>query len=1012
MNRSNSYKQSSAFVLSVVVIVIALCCGSAIAEGQLKFVSVKPTVFFMNQGDVVTQLGEATIENLSQEEQQVSLQTQIPGRMRGDISITIPKGKTTIKFNISDISKPEQVTFILKVKGEEQDRRSVTWQPQRKWRVYFIPITHHDLGYTDTIENVLNRYAGFYDDILRFCRETDDWPEEAKYRYTAEGAWAMKHFVETRDKEDIDELGKYVKQNRIEVGALMGNEISALCSHEELVRLMYPSHRMAHRFGGDILTGSITDVPGLSWGLPTVLAGADIKYFFAGLPTYFEWGRNDIHTFWDESVVLRHGRPDAFRWQGPDGKSVLVYYQSSYGFFGDVTGPHSYKYVMDKLPGELEKMQQQGNPFSVMRYIHNGVDNYPPNIEISKIVREWNDKWAYPKLIVGTNTMFFRELEKQCSDVRTFRGELPHTDYVVGALSTAKETTINRLAHDALARAEKLATVASLAAEMPYPADDIRRAYDDMMLYDEHTWGKDYPAGKLQDWAWNEKSHYAYRAAGLTQQITNASIENLVNRIERKEDGHYIIVFNPLSFTRTDIVRVPKFNGTGNEVYDLSLPGQQPEVCQYVDLAGPQSAVPYAAYRYARGQFEPHELHDLVFVARDVPPLGYKVFKLGGEASANPSGTIAVGQDTLENRFFKIRIDSKTGGISSIYDKQLKRELVDEDAPHKVNQFVMRWMQSGKIEGPSGVTVQKGTTGPVCGSIIIKAQGAGCPQITQEITIYDQVKRIDFANRILKDSTPLQEIYFAFPFKVDDPVFRFEGSNSVIKPFRDQFPGSNTNYYTVQHWADISDGQFGITLSPVESHLLEFGGLWPNYCSQAHHGIDPPGYGADFVTPDQVTKGHMYAFVMSSNFRTNFQPVQQSEILFRYSLTTHEGDWQQGDCARFGWAFANQFVVDDVHGKRDGPLAPDTMSFCSIDKPNVLLTTLKRAEDGDGLIIRLIETQGERTTASVTLPHFSVTKATVTNLVEENKGRAAFSEHQIQVDLEAFGITTIRVQTD
>ncbi|TKJ33431.1 MAG: hypothetical protein CEE38_20740 [Planctomycetes bacterium B3_Pla] len=993
------------------MVIVAFCCTVVNAEGQVKLVSVKPTVFFVRKDNALTQSGEATVNNLSQEQVKIVLQSQISGGRTTEISATVPKGQTTVRFPFADVNKPTLVNFILKVEGKEQDRHSMTWRPQRKWRVYFIPITHHDLGYTDTIENVLNRYAGFYDDILKFCRETDDWPDEAKYRYTAEGAWAMQHFVETRDTESIEELGKYVKLNRIEIGALMGNEISGLCSHEELVRLMYPSFRMARQFDGQILTGSITDVPGLSWGLPTVMAGAGVKYFFAGLPTYFEWGRNDIHTFWDESAVLRHGRPDAFRWQGPDGESVLVYYQGTYGFFGDVTGPHSYKYVMDRLPGELEKMQKSDTPFSVMRYIHNGVDNYPPDMKISEIVRQWNDKWAYPKLIVGTNTMFFEELEKQCPDIRTFRGELPHTDYVVGALSTARETTINRLAHDALARAEKLATAASLAADASYPADDIRKAYDDMMLYDEHTWGKAYPAGKLQDWAWNEKSHYAYRAAGLTQQITNASIQHLVNSIEREEDGHYIVVFNPLSFTRTDIVRVPKFRGSGFEIHNLSSPGTGSEVCQYVDLAGPQSAVPYAAYRHARGQFEPHELRDLVFVAKDVPPLGYKVFKIGGKPSGSPPNNVTVESNALESRFYKITIDPRTGGISSIYDKEFKRELVDDGAPHKVNQFVMRWIQSGKIEGPTSVTVQKGQTGPVCGSLIINAQGSGCPQITQEVILYDQIKRIDFANRILKDSTPLQEIYFAFPFRMDKPDFRFEGSNSVIKPFRDQFPGSNTNYYAVQHWADVSDGQFGITLSPVESHLIEFGGLWPNYCSQAHHGIDPPGYGAAFVTSEQVTKGHIYAFVMSSNFRTNFQPVQQSEILFRYSLTTHEGDWQKGNCAHFGWATANRFIVDDVHGRKDGPLAPDTMSFCSVDKPNVLLTTLKRAEDGAGIIIRLIETQGKPTTASVTLPHISVTEATITNLVEANKARVVFTEHEIQVELKAFGIATIRIET-
>jgi alpha-mannosidase len=999
--------------VKLAIIIVALSSSVAFAEGQLKLISIKPTVFFVHKDNMLEQLGEATINNLSQEQATITLQCQITGRKMTETAAIVPKGVSEVKFSFPDINEPTPATFILFVDDRQQDHRSMTWQPQRKWDIYFIPITHHDLGYTDTIENVMNRYAGFYDDILQFCRDTDDWPDEAKYRYTAEGAWAMKHFIETRDKKSIDELGKYVRQGRIEIGALMGNEISALCSHEELVRLMYPSFRIAHRFDGKILTGSITDVPGLSWGLPTILAGAGVKYFFGGMPTYFEWGRNDIHTFWDESAVLRHGRPDAFRWQGPDGNSVLVYYQSSYGFFGDVTGPHSYKYVMERLLGELEKMQEKSNPFSVMRYIHNGVDNYPPSMEISEIVREWNEKWAYPRLIVGTNTMFFTELEKQCSNVRTFKGELPHTDYVVGALSTAKQTTINRLAHDQLACAEKLATIASLAADMPYPAEDIRKAYDDMMLYDEHTWGKDYPAGKLQDWAWNEKSHFAYRAAGLAQQITNAGVSYIVNQIERKEDGDYIVVFNPLSFARTDIVRVPKFRGEGSRVYDLSLPGSDPEVCQYAKLEGPQSPVPYAAYRYARGQFEPHELSDMVFLAKDVPPLGYKVFKLGDKTSNDsPTNDITVEPDTLESRFYKIKIDPETGGINSIYDKELKHELVDQSAPHKVNQFVMRWIQSGKIEWPASVTVQKGQTGPVYGSLIIKAQGPGCPQITQEVILYDKIKKIDFANRILKDSTPLQEIYFAFPFKMDNPDFRFEGSNSVIKPFRDQFPGSNTNYYTIQHWADVSDGQFGITLSPIEPHLLQFGGLWPNYCSQAHHGIDPPGFGAAFVKPEQVTKGYMYAFVMSSNFRTNFQPVQQSEILFHFSLRSHKGDWQKGDCACFGWANADSFIVDNVHGRKDGPLAPDTMSFCSVDKPNVLLTALKRAEDGDGIIIRLIETQGKETTASVTLPHVTIKEAMLTNLVEENKDWAIFTKHEIQVNLKAFGITTMRIRMD
>ena len=76
----------------------------------------------------------------------------------------------------------------------------------------------------------------------------------------------------------------------------------------------------------------------------------------------------------------------------------------------------------------------------------------------------------------------------------------------------------------------------------------------------------------------------------------------------------------------------------------------------------------------------------------------------------------------------------------------------------------------------------------VFASLIVQADSApltGCPQRTQEITLYNNIKRIDFANRILKDATPGLELYFAFPFAADQPQFRYEASNAVIEPIRD-----------------------------------------------------------------------------------------------------------------------------------------------------------------------------------------------------------------------------------
>jgi alpha-mannosidase len=978
-------------------------------DNALRLVSIKPTVFFIKDKDALLQVLEVIIENTS-EPMEASLEVRLNGKQKTTALGKVEKGKATLRAYIPDIIKAAEAEFILRANEKVQERRKLTWQPKRHWQVYFVPITHHDLGYTDTIENVLNRYDGFYDDVLRFCEETDDWPEASKYRYTLEGTWSIQHFIENRPKDVIDKLAKYIKEERIEIGALFGNEISALCSHEQLIRLMYPSFRLKRKYGAPIHTGSITDVPGLSWGLPTVLAGAGVKYFFAGLPTYFEWGRSDIHIFWDESAILRHGRPDAFHWQGPDGETVLVYYQGSYGFFNAVTGPHTYKYVMDNLPGMLEAMEKQGTPFDVARYIHNGVDNYPPDVKISHIAREWNNRWAYPKIIVATNTMFFEALEKQCDDVRTFRGELPHTDYVVGAISTAKQTSTNRVTHDRLHSAEKFATVASLASDYAYPGEKIRQAYDNVLLYDEHTWGKDYPAGKLQDWAWNEKSHYAYKAAGLTEPIFAGSLDRIAHKIELKEKGRHIVVFNSLSFQRTDVVRLNRFDVKEPfELIDVETGQKVPY--QIVELKNPQAPIPYAAYHYARGQFEDKELFELTFIASDVPSLGYKTYRLSSvEKTGTPSSRVVVKENSLENEFFKVKLDSQTGAVESIYDKELSKELVDKGAPHKLNQFVARWVQTGKLEVPKKAVIQKGANGPVYGSLIVSSQGAGCPQLTQEIILYDKIKRIDFANRILKDSTPLLEIYFAFPFKINNPDFRFEGSNSVIKPLRDQFPGSNSNYYAVQHWADVSDVKNGVTLSCIESHLLEFGGLWPCYVSQAHHGVTPPDFGREFVRASELTKGYMYSFVLDSNFRTNFQPVQQGDMLFRYSISTHKGGWKEGRCRDFGWAICNPLFAADLNGKRQGTLE-SKMSFCQVDKPNVFLLTLKRAEDGDGIIVRLIETEGKDVTATLSIPHLTIKKAYRTNLVEENKEKATFTEHAITTHIKAYGITTFRIQT-
>ena len=1010
----------------------------------LKIVKVEPTVLFRNEQNGLMQAVDITVNNTGQAvEGKLRIRFRSQKELSADIG-TIKEGEGKYRFFIPEVSGTLPVEFSLKTENKIQDHLTMSWTSRKHWEICMIPMSHHDLGYTATTEHVLRNYIRTYNDVIKYCKETEDYPDEAKFRYSVEESWSLEHFIENSDKETHAKLAKYIKEGRIEVQALYGELVTGMCSHEEMIRLLYPSFRINKEFGGQIRVGSITDMPGLSWALPTILQGAGIKYFFAGLAEYFDGrfsviiGSNTMekygslqHTFWDEKNILRpHGRPDAFYWKGPDGSKVLVYYQGAYGCWN----PVSCEQVMNELPGMLNDMDSRGNPFSVMRLAGYGCrDNSKAEIIVSNLVRDWNSQWAYPKLIVSTSGMFFEKLERQCRDLRTFTGDMPDTDYPVGATSMAKETAINRETHDRLSSAEKLATISDLLLKSNnYPSEDIRDAYADMMLYDEHCWGlSGRGTARVSDWSYVEKSSYSYRAACLTDLIFSGAINeydrsyfasgagDIANSISFDSDGQHIVVFNSLSFNRNNLVNiintyVPPYLLFKEPFEIIDNETGQKVPYQIIELDSPQAPVPYAARRYARGQFSSaggnvgkYEGFNLAFVAENVPAMGYKSYRIvPAEIPSVSQSSLVLTDKSIENRFFKVTINPETGTVTSIYDKELGTELVDKDAPHQVNQLITRWITTGKEESPRIATIRKGQNGPVYASYVVTTSGAGCPEVTQEIILYDKIKRIDFNNRVLKDMTPSQEVYFAFPFRMDNPDFRFEGPLSVIKPLRDQFPGSNSNYYSVQHWADVSDGNTGITFTPVDAHLVMFGGLNSSEVSPPHHGVTSVTYGSPFVT--EMKKGHMYSFVMNNNFRTNMPPTQVGDILFRYSVTSHKGNWIDGRPRDFGWNACNPLIPVLVEGKSKGYL-PESLSFCQADKPNVILLTLKKAEDGEGIIIRLNETEGIDTEVNVTLPRITIGKVYETNLVEENEKSVDVQGQTIRINVKAFGVKTIRI---
>jgi hypothetical protein len=1009
---------------------------------SLRIINVEPTVFFARSGDTLRQLIHLTLKN-NGNAIEASLQVRA-----GSVDEWLPldivqPGETRCEVYLPDIRSPIQVKLTLWADDALQDEKTVDWKPQKHWEIYLVHFSHHDIGYTDLPANLMVEHTEFMDQVLRYCEETSDWPEDSRFRYCAEQTWSVMPFVENRPREMVEHMAHFIKRGQIEVTALYGNQTQEICGHEEMIRLLYPAFQLKRELGIEITSAQHNDIPGYSWAIASVLAGAGVRYFFTAIP---EWYFGGVHVPWDEDAFMAANCPGAHWWEGPDGKSVLHWHVP---FDEGVWTPTSYLHALRELPGWLNKLEECGYTYDmILRALISGMrDNSPPTMRFAYIAREWNEHWAYPRLITANPTQFFERFEQRYGHtLKNMRGDLPGTDYPVTATCTPKETALNRNTHDALLTAEKLAAIASIAADYDYPKSDLDEAYRQVFNYDEHCWGMGDVGGPAQDGCWSEQSAFAYRAAALTHDVVVKASNKIVDQISLPDDCYTITVFNSLSWKRTDLVRAslrhwsphgspmhwvaPRSEDEG-PTYVLGgaigrgimgLPGEIVEKpfelvevgtgkrvpYQLVRTTDPQSAIPWAAERVAVGK-----LTEIVFLAEDLPSMGYKTYQVvpckhwpkfdGGHTATDK---------VLENQFFRLELDTERGTIRSLLDKELGQELVDPDAPHGFGQMIIRDCGTAEEELTRLVETSLTQDGPAFSTITLKAEGSCCPRVTEEITLHNWVKRIDFNARVLRDSTPQVEVFFAFPFRVENPCFHFEAPNAVIEPISDQLPGSNTDYYAVQHWADVSNEEWGVVWTAVDTPMTEFGGMWPGYVSGAHHGVRGPGYGHPFLKPGDLKLGYIYSLVSYNNFGTNFINVHPCEYLVRYAFGTHKGNWRSGGVRQFGWSVANPPQTVWMKGsKNDGSLPPST-SFCEIDAPNVMALTFKKAEDGNGHILRLIETEGKETTTTVKMPYLTIRQMFETNLAEENQRISPCGRHSMVVTVRPFAITTLRLADD
>jgi len=947
------------------------------SPGEIQ-ATVTPTVFYKAKEGGLVELVEAIVR-LNQKASAGRGILTINGKSYSAGFPAADFGEQRLEFEVPEWSGPVQGR--LRVAAKSARSFDVMLEPARKWTVFVVSHTHLDVGYTDYQGKVMEGQPRVLSQAVGFLKQNPN------FRFTLDGSWEIEYFFASRAKAKQDELLDLIRQDKLALPAQYCSLLTGYASLETLFRSLYYSKSLARQYGLPFEFANITDVPSYTWSYPSILASAGIKYFAAG-------GNNTRATFlirgrWNEKSPLW--------WEGPDGKKILFWYSHHYMQVQTLLGlPPSQTAVRDSLPIFLQAYSHPGyKPDATMIY-GTQVENTDLVPGTATFADAWNRTYSYPRLTYATMGDFFKYIDTHYgTQLETYRGDGgPYWEDGIG--SDAYFAAEDRCNQNRALSAETLSTVTHLLdPSLHAPKELLDDIWRNIVLFAEHTWG-----------AWNSismpdheetvkqlevKDHFATMARLEIDQLTERSMSQLAEQLH--VPSNTIVVFNSLNWRRDSLVETDLFENA--ELKDLSS----------------GRAVPFEVL----GK-KPGFVH-VRFLAEDLPPVGYKCYAISypPQPSSAPAPQETTREAVVENRFYRVTLDAASGAVASIYDKELGREIVDTRSPYKFNQYLYVTGGDGqtRILHPTplwpvpDLKVQPSSAGEITEvsktaygqAIRLRSSATNTPSIRTEILLFDKEKKIEFINRVDKKPELAKEaVYFAFPVAVQPPEFIYATQTGWVNPAQDLLAGAGLEWFNVQYWMAARDNQLAVAVVPLDASLAAFGdifrGLWPT----------------DF-RPKTST---LFSYVMNNYWDTNYRAAQGGEGVFRYVVTSGPAFEPQA-LSRLAWSHLkpveiNQVVGQDKVGNPPRPLPPEGASFLEIDQPNIVLLTWKRAEDAQGTILRLYETGGRDTEASLRFLRTPVHTAHLANGVEDNLSALGIDGSSFRVSFHPHEVVTLRVE--
>lgn len=551
-----------------------------------------------------------------------------------------------------------------------------------------------------------------------------------------------------------------------------------------------------------------------------------------------------------------------------------------------------------------------------------------------------------PKVRFETSRKYFDELYERCSN----DPKLPkwvgelYLEYHRGTYTSMARNKRSNRKSELGLQDLEFFSVWAERLGIPYPKEEIYNMWETVLLNQFHDI---LPGTSIKEVYEVTKKEYAQ---------LKAQIEGLMSERIKAIGSHAggdVVLFNTLSFVRDDIV-------------ELDLGAQ--DVSSLVDDEGHMVAL------------QPTYDGKFIGYVEDIPAKGYKSYDISSQKVAKED-VFKITGDGIETPFYKVKLDY-AGNFISLYDKENGREVlkdtgnvlrVYEDKPMYYDNWDIDIYYSQKSYPVDDVKRYEWIEeGPVRATLLVEKKFSKSP-IIQKIHFYANSRRIDFDTYVdWRQYQHLLKVEFPVDINAVEATYDIQFGN-IKRPTHKNTSWDIAKFEVCGHkWADISEGGYGVSIL--------------NDCKYGH----------------AIHDGNIALTLIKSGIEPN-PTTDQEEHYFTYSILPHEGSWEEGQTHK--QAYMLNVPLYSVSG---GNVGNRKQSLIDVSADNVILETVKKAEDGQGIIIRMYEYENRRSDVTVSLDG-SVKEVCECNLMEEVMDEIPVKDNSFTFQIKPFEIKTFKI---